>query len=107
MQSRPELIAWLRLQFDDADIPLGVGQLEGDVDYAEYLTSKGIKLPNGVTSDSMDDSDDLDDSGDSGDDDPDDDSVSDSDDEDLPADTPVQPHAIGDVRAKSSGVRRE
>jgi hypothetical protein len=97
MQSKPEAAAWLRLQYDDGDIPDWVGKFKDENDYAAFLTGKGVPLPDGFNSGSMDESD------------PDPDSGSDDnpEDADIGEVTPVQEHTVGDVWEKSGAPRSE
>jgi hypothetical protein len=45
MQSKPEVIAFIRAQYSPDSIPAWVGDLEGTTDYRGYLHSVGITLP--------------------------------------------------------------
>src|SRR4030042_1109537 len=45
LQNNPEVIAWLRCLLTDKALPPRVGRLESNVNYSEFLRSKGVELP--------------------------------------------------------------
>ncbi len=57
LQSKPEVIAYVRSRYSSESRPDWVGVIEGDVDYREYLKSKGVTVPTVAAGDrgSMDD----------------------------------------------------
>jgi hypothetical protein len=56
IQEKPEVIAYVRGTYTDDALPKWVGRLKGNVNYREFLLSKGVELPAMVDdSGSMDD----------------------------------------------------
>jgi hypothetical protein len=43
--SKPEVIAYVSSMYSPEHLPNWVGVIEGDVDYREFLRSKGVELP--------------------------------------------------------------
>jgi hypothetical protein len=90
IQEKPEVIAYVRGTYTDDALPKWVGRLKGNVNYREFLLSKGVELPAMV-----DDSGSMDDG--SGEDN--------AEEGDIAQGTiPVQGSAIGDVDPKSPSL---
>jgi hypothetical protein len=62
IQEKPEVITYLRCLYTDNALPNWVGKLEGNVNYREFLRSKGVEVP----ATAVDDRDSMDDVADGG-----------------------------------------
>ncbi len=76
LQEKPEVIAWVRSQYTDESLPNWVGRLEGNVNYVEFLKSKGVDVTMEDNADAVNDTEQGD---------------------DVAEVTTVQPHGTGDV----------